>query len=193
MKSVAGENNKGGPKILKINDTLETETVAATITAHLPKDKPYIAPKEPVEWCKARLQDGATFRIPKITEAEVYLALTKINTRKNVGTDGINAKYLKIAAANISKQLTDIINTSLASNRFPEAWKVAKVFPVFKKGKKEDLDNYRPISILCTLSKMLERYVHKHLYAFLSSYRLLHPSHSGLGKYYFCENLSPIY
>ena len=92
----------------------------------------YVAPKEPVEWCKARLQDGATFRIPKITEAEVYLALTKINTRKNVPTDGINAKYLKIAAANISKQLlTDIINTSLASNRFPEAWKVAKVFPVF--------------------------------------------------------------
>ena len=106
MKSVAGENNKGGPKILKINDTLETETVAATITAHLPKEKPYVAPKEPVEWCKARLQDGATFRIPKITEAEVYLALTKINTRKNVGTDGINAKYFEL----ILKHQNQILN-----------------------------------------------------------------------------------
>ena len=62
-----------------------------------------------------------------------------------------------------------------------------KSFPVFKKGKKEDLDNYRPISILCTLSKIIERHVHKHLYAFLSRYRLLHPSQSGFRKYYSCE------
>ena len=55
--------------------------LAATITAPLPKDKPYVPPKELVECCKARLPDGATYRIPKITEAEVYLALTKLNTK----------------------------------------------------------------------------------------------------------------
>ena len=62
---------------------------------------------------------------------------------------------------------------NVISGTFPKAWKEAKV-PTFKSGSKEDVNNYRPISILPTLSKIIERWVHNKTMSFLNSYSLLY-------------------
>ena len=62
---------------------------------------------------------------------------------------------------------------SLQSGRVPDDWKAARVIPLFKKGKAEDIDNYRPISILRVLSKILERDVHRQLYHYLQQHNIL--------------------
>ena len=64
-----------------------------------------------------------------------------------------------------------IVNKSLITGKFPCSWKEAKVKPLFKTGAKDDKNKYRPISILPTVSKLIEKY--------LNEYNLLHQSQSG--------------
>jgi len=79
------------------------------------------------------------------------------------GLDNHPPGLLKDAAGVIAKPLTFIINSSLETGVVPTEWKMAKVIPIFKSGSMAEIDNYRPISILPTLSKILERMVHKQL------------------------------
>ena len=66
----------------------------------------------------------------------------------------------------ITKPLTAIINQSILNGIFPDKLKLAKVIPIYKKGDVNDLNNYRPISLLPTLSKIFERVVHSHTQLF---------------------------
>ena len=69
-------------------------------------------------------------------------------------------------------------NLSLYTSVFPSDWKCAKVTPIFKDDDKSDVSNYRPISVLCIISKILERAVHDQLYVYLTKCGVLHPSQS---------------
>ncbi len=66
-------------------------------------------------------------------------------------------------------------------------WKLARVCPIFKSGKYDERTNYKPISMLCVLSKILEEHIHNKLYAFLTQYNLIHLAQSGFRKFHFCE------
>ena len=68
-------------------------------------------------------------------------------------------KVLKSTPENILLALAHIFNLSLSSGKFIDAFKVAKVIPVFKKGSTYDVNKYRPISLLLVLSKILEKIV----------------------------------
>ena len=70
---------------------------------------------------------------------------------------------------------------------FPDTLKVAKVNPIYKSGPKDDPANYRPISILSVLSKIIEKHVTKHLFAFMNKYSILHKSQSGFRQKYSCN------
>ena len=65
--------------------------------------------------------------------------------------------------------------------------KCAKVFPIFKGGNKSDPSNYRPISILSTISNIFERHVNKHLMNYLTKYKLIHEHQSGFRKKHSCQ------
>ena len=80
---------------------------------------------------------------------------------------------LKDAALVLTKPLTFIINLSLETGVVPSEWKVAKVLPLYKSGSLAEIDNYRPISILITLSNILEKIVYKQLMAQLECHSLL--------------------
>lgn len=75
---------------------------------------------------------------------------------------------LKDAAVVFAKPLTRIVNESLSQGTVPSEWKYAKITPLFKKGLSTDMDNYRPISVLPVVSKVLERIAH-HQLAFLAN------------------------
>ena len=71
--------------------------------------------------------------------------------------------------------INTLINASLIYGYVPPEWKWARENPLFKNGKSNDMDNYRPISVLPTISKVLERVVHTQLYDFLAREKLLSP------------------
>ena len=91
------------------------------------------------------------------SELEVFAALRSLNPDKALGPDGIPGRILKETAKQIAPSLTLLFNKSLHSAVVPGKWKLANVVPVFKRGIKEHVQNYRPISLLCIVSKVLER------------------------------------
>ena len=129
----------------------------------------------------------APFSIPPITEDFVLSSLNRLPLNKAAGLDGIDGYFLKIAAPAISSSLTSVFNLSLTCGVFPDVWKIAKVSPLFKEGSLLDRSNFRPISVLAIVSKILERHVHSNFYDFLASYDLLTDFQFGFRWFRSCE------
>ena len=98
---------------------------------------------------------------------------------KATGPDTIHNRLLIAAADVISEPLTNLFNRSLNESKFPSQWKIANVTPIHKEEQKELCGNYRPISLLSCVFKVLERCVPRHLYSFLQVNRIITPSLSG--------------
>ena len=103
------------------------------------------------------------------------------------GVDGLDSKILKISAPIIAEHLTYIYNLSIEKNIYPQMLKDAKVLPVFKTGDPSDPSNYRPISILSTLSKPLEKHLKQSLMSHFTAYKLFHPNQSGFRVNHSCH------
>ena len=152
--------------------------------------------KEPIEnsnfeklkaFCDNQVSDGTIFSIPEISQEYIEKFLKHIDVSKATGCDNIGPRLLKIAAPYIAESITYICNQSIKNSQFPEKWKEAKVTPLHKGGPKEDINNYRPISILPVISKLLEKHIHDSLIAFLTRYQLLHKNQSGFRPNHSCE------
>ena len=83
---------------------------------------------------------------------------------KAYGPDGMSPKFIKMGGNCLVKPLTKLFNLSLSIGKFPSIWKQANVLPLYKKGDKHLRNNYRPVSLLCILGKILERVVYKHVF-----------------------------
>ena len=126
-----------------------------------------------------RCKSESKFQFDIITDDYVFDQICNLSNNKSPGLDGFQAKLLKLLAPTICKSLAYICNLSLLTSTFPSDWKQAKVTPIFKDGDKSDVGNYRPISNLSMISKILERAVHDQLHSFLTTNSILHPSLSG--------------
>ena len=115
----------------------------------------------------------------EITENCVLELISDISPNKATGFDEISAKIIKMAAPTIVSSLTHIINLSLFSGVIPQEWKSAKIVPIFKSGSATDRANYRPISVLPVLSKIIEKVVHKQMTDYLSENSILFVNQSG--------------
>ena len=109
----------------------------------------------------------------------MFKKLQEVNVAKATGHDNIPNKILKIAAPVISLSLADLFNLSITTNTFPDDWKVAKVFPLFKSGERNDPNNFRPISVLPTIARVFERLVYEQMYAYFTENNLIQPRQSG--------------
>ena len=107
-----------------------------------------------------------------------------INDMKNVGAgiDNINANIFKLTYTAITDQLVHLVNICLQNGVFPESMKVAIVKPVFKGGNKKIFTNYRPISILPYISKLVEKIIHKRIMTFLNDNNILSNNQFGFQK-----------
>ena len=105
--------------------------------------------------------------------------LLSLNIKKAVGLDDISSMFLRDGAECIIAPVKHIINLSIITETVPVAFKEAKVKPLFKKGSTLDPGNYRPVSVLNVLSKILERAAHTQLSDYLDKRGLLFENQSG--------------
>ena len=104
------------------------------------------------------------------------VATTVVNT---CGPDNISPYFIKVAAAIVSKPLSEFVNYSFAFGRFPDTLKHAKVVPVFKSGNKHVVTNYRPISLLSSFSKIFEKLLYQRLDTFIRKHSIISPFQYG--------------
>jgi hypothetical protein len=95
-----------------------------------------------------------------LTEDEVHKELTKLNPSKAQGPDNLPTQVLKECAQELTPSITTLFNSTLENGTVPHAWKTANVTPIHKKGDKHNANNYRPISLLPVISKVLERCIY---------------------------------
>ena len=121
----------------------------------------------------------STFSFTPVTESEIMKCFDSIPRNKAAGLDNLPTSVLKDTLPLIMKPLCHVLNLSLAQGTIPDAWKLARVSPIFKGGDQTDPQNYRPISVLSVLSKVLERLVFNQLYNYLKENNLLSDSQFG--------------
>ena len=114
-----------------------------------------------------------------ISNQDVFNILSNLDTDKAVGPDLIHNKLLKSCADIIAPPLAIIFNRSLNEGKFPEIWKTAHVVPLHKKDEKHIVNNYRPISLLSSVGKIMEICVQKHIINFLLQNKLITQNQSG--------------
>ena len=124
------------------------------------------------KYMPSKIKDSIFLHI--ITLDEVKKEISKLDPKKSPGYDEITAKYLQISEDLVATPLCQIFNISMSTGIYPDKLKVAKVIPIFKKGSKSDVSNYRPISILTCINKIYEKLLCKRLYKFLSKNKCLY-------------------
>ncbi|PKU27766.1 rna-directed dna polymerase from mobile element hypothetical protein [Limosa lapponica baueri] len=96
---------------------------------------------------------------PLVEEDQVREQLSKLDIRKSMGPHGMHLRALRELAEIIAGPLSIIFERSWRRGELPKDWRKASVIPVFKKGKKEDPGNYRPVSLTSVPGKMMERLI----------------------------------
>ena len=115
---------------------------------------------------------------------EIALIISSLDCTKLVGSNSIPTKILKLLKNDISRQLVDIFNMLFTSGVFPSALKLAKVVPVHKKDSKLDFFNYRTISHLSNLDKILEKLMYTRIFKFFNNNNLFYPLQFGFRQNY---------
>ena len=114
------------------------------------------------------------FKFRSLSNDEVYRILQSLKPKSSSGRDMLSSKMLKFLGNLIVPHLTKLINLSLAKGVVPRILKIAKVIPIFKSGDRRDFTNYRPISLLPSISKILEKAAAYQLIDYLNNNNLLY-------------------
>lgn len=113
---------------------------------------------------------------------ELKQLLNELKNKKSPGLDNIKAEVLKSVSEYILKPLEYIFNTCMTLGIWPSIFKESVIIPVYKKGNKEILSNYRPISLITHLSKLFEKVIKKRLTAYINKYKPLSDNQFGFKK-----------
>ena len=122
-----------------------------------------------------------------VTEEGVLKLLLNLKVNKASGPDHIPAKILKAAAKPLSKCLTLLFNSSLGSGTLPHDWCTANITPIFKKGVIYKASNYRPVSLTCICSKLIEHIIVSQLLDHSDQYSIFSDQQHGFRSRRSCE------
>ncbi|KAI8509503.1 hypothetical protein Bbelb_133510 [Branchiostoma belcheri] len=181
LNRLNGKESRGIPTLsnngLLVDKEEEKAELLNEIFVNITKDC-----NHPDRTMKLPILTSKQFTTLQVTREEVLTVLLSLQVDKAPGPDGISNKLLREAAPEICDSLQCLFNYSLSTGTFPTEWKQSNVTPVYKKGDKTDPLNCRPISLLPTVAKLMERLVHNHLYSYLEENNLLHNNQSGFRK-----------
>ena len=179
------------PSNLCINDTLVegTESVINELNKHFANISDIIDDVN-FKRLESHLNEklsGKHFDIKFVSAFEVKQIIEKLDSQKSSGCDNIGANILKLCKDFISAPTSCILNNCISNGIFPADFKKANVTHIFKGGDKSDPNNYRPISILPTVSKIFERHVANQLKNFLEKTGVLYSHQSGFREKHSCQ------
>ena len=120
--------------------------------------------------------------IQNVSETDVFKLLSTIKLSKATGHNRISPKLLKDSAGVIAPTLTKIFNQSITTGIFPEDLKVSIISPLHKTGSKVECNNYRPISVLSAVAKVLEKLISNQIYLYLETNGILTQQQAGFRK-----------
>ena len=143
------------------------------------KNVPRIPNQSPTQFLKNRNQFN--FILAHISEDDIIDIIVAM-PRKSIGPHSIPIQFLKIVADIVAIPLCRIINFSFSQGVFPDMLKIAKVIALFKAGSSEEVNNYRPISLLPVFDKIIEKLMHSQLYTFLEYHNILFKNQFGFRK-----------
>lgn len=121
------------------------------------------------------------FLYPTSTK-EIINIIASLKNKNSAGGDEISTRMLKLISEVIASPLSHLINYSFTTGVFPEALKLAIVKPILKKGNGKCCENYRPISVLPSMSKVFEKAVLNRLWTFLDKYNIIFKNQHGFVK-----------
>ena len=119
--------------------------------------------------------------------SEIETIIRSIPSKTSYGHDKISNVILESLNEAISLLLCRIFNQSIMEGRFPELMKLAEVVPLYKSKEMDIVINYRPISLLITISKVLEKIIYKRVYSFSEWNNILYNSQYGFRTNHNCE------
>ena len=128
-----------------------------------------------------KIKNPNNFTIAPISNEEILDIITHLDN-KSTGPQSIPIYLLKLVADLILIPLSNIISNSFVTGVFPDALKISKVIPIHKGDSADELNNYRPISLLSVFDKIIEKVMYKRLYSFLEKYNILFQNQFGFRK-----------
>lgn len=166
------------PKNIASNFNIFFNTIADKL--HNPNNLNNPINTVPLEISNVNHKNFETFNLTN--EREIVSIVKSLRKSSAFGWDEISTNLLKQCISSISLPLTHIINQSLLQGIFPEKLKFGIIKPIFKKGDTKEMNNYRPIALLPTFSKILERVVYIRLVNYLETNNILNASQFGFRK-----------
>ena len=127
------------------------------------------------------------FHLKQTNPNEIISVINNLPMKTSSGHDKISCIILKEIKDIIAQPLSLLVNQAFNTGVFPSKLKLAKVIPLFKKGDKTSIENYRPISLLPCMSKVLEKIINIQLYDYFQSNNLLYKSQYGFRKHHSTE------
>ena len=109
------------------------------------------------------------FIIDPVEDDEIVNIINKFEPKMSSGHDGIPTKFVKLSIFSILSPLKHLINLSLITGIFPNDLKIARVMPIYKSADKDQLKNYRPISLLPAFSKVFEKVMYNQIMNYFDS------------------------
>ena len=121
-------------------------------------------------------------QIQPTNKSEIEKIIKSLDSNKSSDVYGISPKLLKIHSPAISGTLSNIFNESFALEVFPDYMKLAMITPIFKGGSKLDVSNYRPVSVLPIISKVLQKLMLTRLTKYLDKSKIIYEHQFGFQK-----------
>lgn len=124
-------------------------------------------------------ESNLSMRFKKATNLKIKTLITKLNNRKSNGLDNIKVKDIQSISDNITIALVNLINTSIQTGKYPDKLKQGCVRPIFKKGKKTNPGDYRPITLLSSIDKIVERFISDQIHSFYAKNNIINETQYG--------------
>jgi len=122
------------------------------------------------------------YTLQEVDQSFTLNELKEIDGTKSTGHDNIGPRFLCDGAEGLAPIITHLINLSIRTKIVPDCTKKAKVTPLFKKKSKLDVGNYRPVSVLTSISKLLEKAIYKQVETFCKEKKVIYPLQSGFRR-----------
>ena len=194
IKEIINMNNKSGPQINQLNYKGKlvdnNKDIANNFNDFFTNIGPILDNEIPVS---QRPNGSIVYLPPRIPHSflisptnpdEINDLINSLDDTKSCGPCSVPTKMLKLVSKEISIPFCNICNTSFDKGVFPDKNKIGKVIPSHKKGSTTDVNNYRPVSLLSTFSKIMEKLMAVRLNSYLELNEIIYPKQFGFGSGY---------